>query len=116
LPLRAAPRVATASPGLDAAEAAEHLSLYRRAHRLHFEAHDSAAALLAWDAYLRAAPEGRFAPEARYNRALCLLRLGRGAEAREALAPFAAGRFGDYRQAEAAALLDRLGETPPAGP
>jgi hypothetical protein len=84
--------------------------LYRAAHRAHFVDQNPAAALPAWDEYLRAAPNGRFAIEARYNRALCLARLGRNAEAREALAPFAAGQFGGYRQREAAELSAAMGE------
>ena len=53
-------------------------------------------------------PAGTFASEARYNRALCLVRLGRLGEAREALGPFARGDYGNYRHAEAAALLEAL--------
>ncbi len=82
--------------------------LYRAAHRAHFQDHDWAAALQAWDAYLGAAPQGRFVPEARYNRALCLVRLGRTSEARSALEPFAGGKLGAYRQREAKALLDAM--------
>ncbi len=82
--------------------------LYRAAHRSHFVEHDYASALRAWDAYLTEAPGGRFALEAQYNRALCLVRLGRNDDARAALAPFAAGKFGAYRQNEAKALLDAL--------
>jgi tetratricopeptide (TPR) repeat protein len=81
--------------------------LYRLAHEAHFARHDYARALSAWDAYLKAAPGGRLATEARYNRAICLLRLGRDAEARQALEPFAAGKLG-YRQSEAQQLLDEL--------
>lgn len=81
---------------------------YREAHALHFVDHDPAGALGAWDAYLAAYPRGRFALEARYNRALCLVRLGRSADAEEALAPFASGTHGGYRQHEAAALLEAL--------
>ncbi|EYF00728.1 hypothetical protein [Chondromyces apiculatus] len=83
-------------------------ALYKEAHRLHFVARNASAALAAWDAYLRADPRGRFATEARYNRALCLVRLGRATEARSALDPFARGAFGGYRQAEAQALLDAM--------
>ena len=50
-----------------------------------------------------------FAPEARYNRALSLVRLGRTQEARSALEPFANGAYGGYRKDEAKALLDRIG-------
>ena len=81
--------------------------LYRLAHEAHFSAHDYARALSGWDAYLRAAPGGRLATEARYNRAICLLRLGRDAEARLALSPFASGKMG-YRQNEARQLLSEL--------
>lgn len=82
--------------------------LYRAAHQRHFVEHADSEALSAWDAYLAEAPGGRFALEARYNRALCLVRLRRGAEARMALTPFAAGQFGGYRLREAQALLDAL--------
>jgi hypothetical protein len=81
--------------------------LYRLAHEAHFARHDYARALAGWDAYLRAAPGGRLATEARYNRAICLLRLGRDVEARKALEPFASGLMG-YRQNEARELLKEL--------
>jgi len=84
------------------------LALYRVAHTAHFVDHDPARALTAWDAYLAAAPNGTFAPEARYNRALSLVRLGRNAEAKAALTPFATGVYGSYRQSEASALLQQL--------
>ena len=100
------PVAASAAPdaGLDA-----ELELYRTAHRAHFTERDSAAALAGWDAYLSKAPKGRFVLEARYNRALCLVRLDRKAEARKALEPFARGAFGDYRKREATELLEVLG-------
>jgi TolA-binding protein len=82
--------------------------LYRLAHEAHFVNHDYARALSGWNAYLQAAPGGRLATEARYNRAICLLRLGRDAEARQALEPFALGKFGGYRQTEAGELLQEL--------
>jgi hypothetical protein len=87
--------------------------LYERAHRAHFQTRDPSAALAAWDAYLSALPsapasDAAFATEAAYNRALCLVRLGRSGAARQALTPFAEGRYGVYRQAEARALLDAL--------
>ncbi|WP_156338817.1 tetratricopeptide repeat protein [Chondromyces crocatus] len=75
-----------------------------------------AAALGAWDAYLREDPRGRFATEARYNRALCLVRLGRAGEARSALESFARGAFGGYRQADAQKLLDALEHAAPPAP
>jgi hypothetical protein len=82
--------------------------LYKAAHRVHFVERDDERALAAWNAYLRAAPGGSFAIEARYNRALCLVRLQRATEARTALEPFAKGRYGGYRQAEAAKLIEAL--------
>ncbi len=85
------------------------LAAYREAHRTHFVQRDARAALAAWDAYLAAHPRGSFVVEARYNRALCLVRLGRHDAARQALAPFAAGDVGGgYRRADASALLDAL--------
>lgn len=105
-PIRAPERTAPApspkaTPAPDPTDA-----LFRTAHRLHFTERDSARALAAWDAYLSAAPRGRFQAEARYNRALCLLRLGRASEAQHALEPFARGAYGSYRQNEARALID----------
>jgi hypothetical protein len=81
---------------------------YREAHALHFEQHDDAAAIAAWDRYLAAYPRGRFALEARYNRALCLVRAGRESEARAALAPFVQGTHGGYRQGEAIEIVEAL--------
>jgi len=109
------PSGAIAAPTEDAIDAREPVDpterrAYRAAHALHFEARDPAGALTAWDRYLAAYPSGRFAIEARYNSALCLVRLGRSDEARDALAPFADGRHGEYRQREAAALIEALSE------
>lgn len=84
--------------------------LYEVAHQVHFHEDDAARALAAWDAYLAAMPNGRFSVEARYNRALCLVRLGRMREAREALLPFARGSFGSYRNTEARRILSLLGD------
>jgi hypothetical protein len=84
------------------------LELYRVAHDLHFAQGDSARALAAWDRYLSQARGGKFVLEARYNRAICLVRLGRHAEARRALEPFARGAFGSYRKESARSLLDVL--------
>jgi TolA-binding protein len=103
----AAPR-ATSAPRAEALD--PNLVLYRAAHTAHFVDHDPARALAGWDAYIAAAPNGPFAPEARYNRALSLVRLGRKAEARAALEPFANGTHGGYRQVEAQALMERLEE------
>jgi hypothetical protein len=81
---------------------------YLRAHRLHFGGGDPAAALAAWDAYLQAFPDGRFAPEARYNRAIDLLKLRRYDEARLALQPFAGDAYGSYHRDDARAILRSL--------
>jgi hypothetical protein len=107
-PHAAEPR-ATASHDADTGES-EAEALYRAAHELHFHGDDVPAALAAWDAYLAASPHGAFAIEARYNRALCLVKLGRLAEARTALAPFAAGEVAPagYRRDEAARLIERI--------
>jgi hypothetical protein len=84
-------------------------ALYREAHDAHFVRREPAAALIAWDRYLSAAgSSGRFALEARYNRALCLVRLGRRDEAATALRPFASGEYGGYRREEATQLLHTL--------
>jgi hypothetical protein len=84
------------------------LELYRAAHRAHFQEQDTLRALGGWNAYLEQNPNGRFVLEARYNRALCLVRLGRKDEARAALSPFANGSFGGYREREAKELIEAL--------
>jgi hypothetical protein len=92
----------SSGPGEDEAAA------YGRAHRAHFIEEAPARALAAWNTYLAAFPHGSLAPEAAYNRAICLIRLGRYAQAARALRPFANGRAGGYRRLEARALLDWL--------
>jgi TolA-binding protein len=79
--------------------------VYAHAHRLHFAGSDPASALSALDDYLMRFPDGRFAPDARYNRAIDLLKLRRYAEARAALQPFAVGAFGGYHRDDAGELL-----------
>jgi hypothetical protein len=86
-------------------ESAE-VALFRRAQRLH-NARDPEA-IAAWDAYLRVATTGALVPEARYNRALALIRANRFSQARRALEPFASGQYGTYRKQEAQQLLSRL--------
>jgi hypothetical protein len=87
------------------------LSLYQKAHTLHFVTKRYDEALAAWDDYLRGSPNGAFVAEARYNRAICLVKLGRKAEATVALQPFADGKVaGGYRQAEAQKLLEHLAQ------
>ncbi|HTQ06420.1 MAG TPA: hypothetical protein VMI54_21320 [Polyangiaceae bacterium] len=97
-----------ALPAAGDAAADPTFELYRTAHQAHFVDRDYARALGAWDAYLRAAPHGALAPEARYNRALCLVRLHLNDEARSALAPFAEGRYGTYRREDAQRLIAAL--------
>ena len=82
--------------------------LYETAHHAHFAERDWNAALAGWDRYLAASPDGRFVPEARYNRAIALLRLDRRDEAVRELAPFAEGKYGTYRRDEARELIDAL--------
>jgi hypothetical protein len=96
---RAPESVASSAPLTEADE------LYRQAHEAHFGRGDFAAALVLWDRYLAVSPLPRLTPEARYNRAIALLRLGRRDEAARALRPFAEGDYGAYRATEARALL-----------
>jgi hypothetical protein len=83
-------------------------ALYQYAHRKHFVENDYPAAVRAWDAYLALAPRGQLLPEARYNRAIALVRVGRLREAAQALQPFAFGEYGEYRRKEASKLLSRI--------
>ena len=103
----------SSEPALAGAPSNDEGALYATAHRAHFVDRDPATALRGWDAYLATHPRGRFAVEARYNRAIALVRLGRREEAAAALAWFAGGGDGGYRQREAALLLEALlGSTP----
>jgi hypothetical protein len=91
----------------------EDLTLYKIAHEKHFRERNDAEALSAWDTYLQRMPAGTFALEAKYNRALCLVRLGRYAEARAALSEFAEGKApGGYRREEAARFIEALDRRP----
>jgi hypothetical protein len=102
-PLEAPVPVRDARPNLLSAD----LAAYQRAHRLHFHGGDPAAALRAWDGYLAAYPAGTFAPEARFNRAVCLLRLGRRGDAKAILVPIAGSSFA-YGRERARALLTAM--------
>jgi hypothetical protein len=84
--------------------------LYRKAHELYFHDADYDKALVAWDDYLAKEPNGQFAVEARYNRALCLIHLSRFQDAHDALLPFANGEVvpAGYRQDEAKRLETKL--------
>ena len=98
------------APGPSAAEA----DAYGRAHRAHFDESAPERALAAWDDYLRRYPHGAFEPEARFNRAICLVRLRSFPQAERALRSFADGGFGNYRRAEAEQLLAWLRDRRPA--
>ena len=100
---------ASPPPALDRkSEQDADLLLYRVAHRRHFQDRDPERALAAWDTYLVAFPKGRLAVEARFNRALCLIKVGRIAQAEASLQEIASGIFGTYRSARAAELLDAI--------
>jgi hypothetical protein len=90
--------------------------LYARAHEAHFTRDAPRAALAAWNQYLRQYPNGAFVPDARYNRALCLLRLRQLDAAALALRPFADGAFHGYRRVEADTLLDWIARQRPSAP
>lgn len=105
-PRRHAPESAPASPAAPDREEV----LFKIAYRDQFVTRDPVAALAGWDSYLRFAPNGRFALEASYNRALCLVRMRRRADAIAALKPFAEGRRGGYREREADRLIAALSE------
>lgn len=79
---------------------------YELAHRAHFSSRSPKRALLAWNTYLRDYPHGVFELEAKFNRALCLVLLGRYSQAAVALRPFAIGKRHEYRREEANMLLD----------
>ncbi len=104
-PVAVAPRAPSPPAGPDPEE------IYGRAHRAQFALHDYVAALAFWDAYL-ATGRGSLVLEARWNRAIALVRLGRREAAIGALAPFAAGENEGYRQEEAQALLRVLEAAP----
>lgn len=84
------------------------LEIYKRAHALQFHESNCADAISSYVEYLRVAPRGAFVLEARYNTGVCAARIGRNDDARRSLQPFADGSLGDYRSADARALLDAL--------
>jgi hypothetical protein len=101
------PLPAIAKPPVDDSEHRA-LRAYREAERLQFEEKDYARALGAWDRYIPLAGKSPLLVDAKWQRALCLVRLGRSDEGREALEPFARGDLGAYRQSEARTILDTL--------
>src|SRR5690606_27048474 len=73
-------------------------SLYQEAHRLQFVERDYPAALAAWERYLAVEKAGTLRTDAAYNRALCLVHLGRYEQARAELTKFVAPNApGAYR-------------------
>ncbi|MEO8184213.1 MAG: hypothetical protein ABI895_35785 [Deltaproteobacteria bacterium] len=120
-PKRSGAPTAPGSRPPEPAPADPELSQFRTAHELQLQAQGNGqgqrrAAIDAYAQYLRAYPQGRFVPEARYNTALDWIQLGDVGAARAALAPFADGAYGGYRQQEARKLLEALGaanESPP---
>lgn len=102
-------RVARSAPPPSATLADD---IYQQAHQAHFVRRDFAAALSGWDRYLALPSPPRFAVEARYNRAIALLRLGRRSEAADALRPFSSGDYGAYRRSEARALIEAIAAGP----
>jgi hypothetical protein len=99
-----------AAPPLPAALTAA--ELYERAHQAHFVRRDFGAALELWNRYLALGGAAPLVAEARFNRAIALLHLGRPAAAATDLRPFADGDYGAYRREEARTLLRRIAEQP----
>lgn len=89
------------------------IAAFRAANDLDFKQRNLGGALAAYRLYLRDYPAGRFVPEARYNSAIILLKLGKREEARRELTPFASGKYGAHRQARAAKLLHALEQSEP---
>jgi len=83
-------------------------ALYGRAHDLHFRGGELDKALAAWSAYLVKFPNGQLAPEARFNRAICLVRLKRLDDAKVALADIAANAPSAHQREQASRLLVTL--------
>lgn len=106
-PKEEAPDLGAPEPGAPEPERERELGRFRAAHDLHFKGR-ARDAIEAYARYLREFPDGRFVPEARYAMALDQIKLGNPAAAREALEPFAEGRYGNYRRREALELLEAL--------
>lgn len=83
------------------------LGLYRSAHESHFRGGDCRGALDGYARYLERAPAGPFATDARYNSAICAIRLGRTEDARRHLRTVVRSSE-SYRREDARTLLDAL--------
>jgi hypothetical protein len=110
-------RVQVTAPGAaarplvaDERELGGELTLYERAHALHFGGGTPLAALRGWRSYLNEYPSGALSAEARFNEAVCLLKLGRAAEARPLLKALAAGPVAPSVQSQAREVLAGLGK------
>jgi len=84
--------------------------LYGRAHDLHFRGGALDKALAAWSAHLAKFPNGQLAPEARFNRAICLVRLKRWEDAKVALADIVANAPASHQREQASRLLDTFAD------
>lgn len=83
------------------------LALYQSGHEAQFKRGNCSAALEAYSSYLARAPSGAFATDARYNSAICAIRLGREEAAKGLLRSLATGSE-SYRREESRALLEAL--------
>jgi hypothetical protein len=84
------------------------LSVYAAAHALHFGANNPAGALAGWQRYLREYPAGALSSEARFNEAVCLIKLGRRQEARRLLVTLSQNAAAGPGQRQALTLLEGL--------
>lgn len=84
------------------------LLTYQAAHRAHFQRGDCTSAATGYRKYLSEQPGGTFALEAKYNLGVCLIRMGKAAEAKRLLQPFADGAYGNYRRHKSQELIDAL--------
>jgi hypothetical protein len=98
-----------APPAAAAPDLGSELSLYQRAHALHFGGGDPAEALDAWRLYLGTHPGGALAAEARLNEAVCLMKLRRWGEGRRVLESLATANAPPSTRQQARELLLILG-------
>ena len=104
----------SAPPSPAAADPDTEAQAYARAHRAHFVDQSPARALAAWNEYLHQYPHSALTPEAQFNRALCLVHLGRFGAATRALRAFAASHSDGYRKADVERLLAWLHDREPS--